>query len=155
MPVRFKPLLKSFTAFCAVVFICIYFNALAFEVSAREEGQGKETKNRNVDRKEDETRKSIRTDLEGGLESIETIELEDGQVVSTIKTFKRHGTVVMSYCSHPRWGKGMRLYYQNGKATMYEEFDTDGRIGMLMLLDADGSPAEVFERRKDGTTLPR
>ena len=154
MPARTKPLLKSFTAFCALVFICICLNDLVFQVSAREEGQGKESKNRNVDRKEDETRKIIRTDLGGGLESITVIHFENGQVFATLKKFKRHGTVVMSYASHPTLGKGMRSYYQNGKAVMYEEFDDDGRIGMLMLLDADGSPAEVFERRKDGTTLP-
>jgi|GEM_PF-4159736 len=154
MPARTKPLLKSFTAFCALVFICICLKDLVFDVSAREEGQGKESKNRNVDRKEDETRKTIRSDLGGGLESIAVIHFENGQVFSTLKKFKRHGTVVMSYASHPSIGKGMRSYYQNSKAIMYEEFDNDGRIGMLMLLDADGSRTEIFERRKDGTTLP-
>jgi hypothetical protein len=129
-------------------------NDLVFQVSAREEGQGKESTNRNVNRKEDEGRKIIRSDLGGGLESIAVIHFENGQVFATLKEFKRHGTVVMSYASHPTLGTGMRSYYQNGKVVMNEEFDNEGRIGMLILLDADGSPTEIFERLKDGTTLP-
>lgn len=154
MSARHRLLLKSFINFCTIAFICFNMNVLVFEVPVQGENQGQEFKNRNVDRKDDEEHKTIRTDLGGGLESILVIHFENGREFATLNKFKRHGTDVMSYSYYPTMGIGTRKYYQNGKVTMYEEFDSEGRIGILFILNADGSPAEVFERQEDGTTLP-
>ncbi len=98
--------------------------------------------------------RKMRVDLGGGLELEELTEFKDGKVTLIGKTFKRHGVVIMDHISLPELGDEVRTYYSNGQPILGEGIGDDGRVETSLVMKADGTPIEAFERNKDGDMVP-
>jgi len=95
-----------------------------------------------------------RVDLGDGLELSESIQCENGVVRSRNGEVTRNGETLLEYSFLPELELACRRYYYNGKDVAFESVSMDGRLESLILTDADGNIAEVFERQENGTILP-
>jgi hypothetical protein len=130
----------------AGLFIVLTFGDQTFGPKDGQGGKGHQAS-------EDRT-KINRVDLGNGLELTETVESNNGETLSQFVKVTRNGETLVTWSSVKNLGQGMRTYYHNGKEVMSEVFGKDGAIEMIILVGPDRTPIEVFERKKDGTTLP-
>lgn len=101
---------------------------------------------------DDESRETKRIDLGEGLELVETTFYREGKLAARVKTYKRAGTLIMAQYSVSLGATDTINYYRHGKAILSEFVDKDEHL--MIVSDENGTPIEVYERHKDGTTAP-
>jgi hypothetical protein len=92
--------------------------------------------------------------LGDGVELWDTAESRGGEVVSRHTKVTRNGETLLTCSSVAKLRKAIRTYYHDGKEILSEVLDEDGNVETLILVGKDQTPLEVYERKKDGTTLP-
>ncbi len=144
MKMKTKLLLGSFLCFCAFICIAIYLHTPSTNGSTFQDEQ-------DAPPIQPGTR---RVDLGDGLELVETVECENGEVLYRRGKVTREGETLLVYTLIPSLGMGTRDYYHDGKEVASEVLDKDGRVKGVILMDTDGMMIEAFERQKDGIILP-